>query len=97
MVKSKLISQLLGIARVTDCKLMDEQFLLQTFELSITSTLWKVSDVIILFEWHFVRWWMKKNLETWIIDYIHILKPSDVIILLNGNSKVMDEQFVKHR
>jgi hypothetical protein len=37
-------------------------------------------------------------LETWMnIDYIHILKASDVIILLNGNSKVMDEQFVKHR
>jgi hypothetical protein len=36
-------------------------------------------------------------LETWMnIDYICILKASDVI-LLNGNSKVMDEQFVKHR
>jgi hypothetical protein len=39
---------------------------------------------------------MNVFLETWIIDYIHILKASDVI-LLNGNSKVMDEKFVKHQ
>ncbi len=39
----------------------------------------EVSDVIILFEWHFCKVMDEKNLETWIIDYIRILKASDVI------------------